>query len=114
MATLRLEKAAWQRYFEQISNTLLGKRAEIEVASLKLGDQLAAEWVPLLGIAYDTNNDLVDIKLEGRDHMIRRPREIYVDFGPAGLSSLEVIDADDARHIVKLREPLMLPPPDAA
>ena len=109
MATERLEKAAWQPYFDKISKTLVGKRAEIEIASLKLGDQLEAEWVPLLGIAYDPKNNLVEILLEGLDHLIHKPREIYIDYGPAGLSSLEVIDADDARHIVKLRDPLMLP-----
>jgi len=109
MAILRLEKATWQPYFDQISNTLVGKQAEIEVASLALGDQVDAEWVPLLGIAYDSGHDLVAIRLEGVDHMIRKPRDIYVDHGPLGLSSMEVIDADDVRQIMKLRDPLLLP-----
>ena len=108
MATVKLEKAAWQPYFDNISKTLVGKQAEIEIASLKLGDQIEAEWVPLLGIVYDPKNDLVEILLEGLDHMVRNPREIYVDQGPLGLTSMEVIDADDVRQIVKLRDPLML------
>lgn len=109
MATVKLEKAAWQPYFDQISKTLGGKQAEIEIASLKLGDQIEADWVPLLGIVYDPKNDLVEILLEGFDHMIRKPVEIFVERGPLGLSSMEVIDADDVRHIIKLRDPLMLP-----
>jgi hypothetical protein len=40
-----------------------------------------------------------------------KPREVYVDIGPTGLENLEVLDADDARHIMKLRDPLMLPAP---
>ena len=53
------------------------KAAEIEVASLSLGDQVEAEWLPLHGITYDPNDDLVEVALEGLDHMIRKPREIY-------------------------------------
>ena len=31
----------------------------------------------------------------------------------AGMTSMEVVDGDDVRHIIKLRNPLMLPPPEA-
>jgi hypothetical protein len=114
MATSKLEKAAWQPYFDNISKTLAGKQAEIEIASLQLGDQIQAEWVPLLGIVYDPKNDLVEILLEGLDHMVRNPKEIYVDQSAVGLTSMEVIDADDVRQIIKLRDPLMLPYSGAA
>lgn len=114
MATVKLEKATWQRYFDQVSKTLGGKQAEIEIASLSIGDQIEAEWVPLLGISYDPKNDLVEILLEGLDHLVRKPREIYVEQGPLGLASMEVIDADDVRQIIKLRDPLMLPYSGAA
>jgi hypothetical protein len=109
MATSKLEKAAWQRYFDQVSKTLVGKQAEIEVASLQIGDQIEAEWVPLLGISYDPKSDIVEVLVEGLDHLIQKPVEIYIEQGPAGLASLEVIDADDVRQIVRLRDPLMLP-----
>jgi hypothetical protein len=45
-----LPRSAWTRWFDQMSDALIGKRAEIEVASLNIGDQIVAEWVPLLGI----------------------------------------------------------------
>lgn len=114
MATVKLEKSVWQPYFDQMSTTLAGKQVEIEIASLKIGDQIDAEWVPLRGIAYDAANDIVNIMLEGLDHVVRKPRELYVEQGPLGVSSMEVIDADDARHIVKLRDPLLLPYAGAA
>jgi hypothetical protein len=109
MATVKLDKEAWHSYFDRISKMVLGKQAEIEVASLNLGDQIQAEWVPLLGITYDPKNDLVEVLLEGLDHLIRHPRHIYVDHGPAGLTSMEVIDTDDVRQIIRLRDPIMLP-----
>ena len=45
------------------------------MASLDLGDQTQAEWLPLLGISYDPRDDVVDIALDGLDHMIHKPRE---------------------------------------
>jgi hypothetical protein len=113
MTISKLEKAAWQPYLDKVSKTLVGKQAEIEVASVKLGDQFEAEWVPLLGISYDPKNDLIEILLEGLDHLIHKPRDIYVDHDAAGLTSLEVIDSDEEQQILKLRDPLMLPAPAA-
>jgi hypothetical protein len=82
---LNVPPAEWRTFFDRMSKALLGKWAEIEVASLELGDQIVAEWVPLLGITYDSRDDLVDV------------------------ASVAVIDQDGARQVVKLKEPLMLP-----
>ncbi|MEC5215493.1 hypothetical protein RCH09_000424 [Actimicrobium sp. GrIS 1.19] len=109
MAVLKLEKNEWSAYFDRISKTLAGEEAEIEIASLALGDQIEAGWAPLLGIVFDHKNDLIEILMPDLDHMILHPREVYVDYGVAGLTSLQVIDGDDVRQIVKLRGPLALP-----
>jgi hypothetical protein len=109
MATVKLDKGVWHSYFDRITKQVVGKQAEIEVASLNIGVQIEAKWVPLLGITYDPKNDLVEMLLEGLDHLIRNPRDIYLEQGPAGLTSLEVIDTDDVRQIIRLRDPLMLP-----
>jgi hypothetical protein len=45
------------------------------VASLDLGHQTQADWLPLLGISYDPRDDVVDIALDGLDHMIHKLRE---------------------------------------
>ena len=45
--------------------------------------------------------------------MIHHPREIYLDNGSGTLTSLEIVDAEGAKQIVKLRDPLMLPRPMA-
>jgi Family of unknown function (DUF5335) len=113
MAVQKLDKAQWRVFCDRVSKALVGNRAEIEIASLALGSQVEAEWLPLLGIAYDPKDDIIEIALEGLDHMVHRPREMYVDLGPDGLTSLEVIDGDDVRRIVQFRDPLMLPPPSS-
>lgn len=112
MAT-KLDKNTWQKYFDTLSKIVVGKQAEIEVASLRLGDQLEAEWVQFFGISYDPKDDVLEVLLEGLDHLIPKPREIYVEGSPATLSSIEVIDEDGNQQIVRLRDPLMLPQPGA-
>jgi hypothetical protein len=109
MATTKLEKRAWHPYFDNVSRNLGGKRAEVEVASLKLGDQIEAEWLPLLGIVYDPKDDLIEVVLQDLDHMILKPREVFVEQEATLLKSMEVIDQDGTRQIIKLRDPLMLP-----
>jgi hypothetical protein len=109
MATRKLDKKEWKTFFDRISKILEGKQVEIEVASLDLGDQVQAEWLPLYGIAYDPKDGLVEVILEGLDHMIAKPREIYVEDGTAGLESVEIIDAEGIKQIVKLRDELVPP-----
>ena len=110
MATAKLVKAKWQTTFDQMSKSeLVGKQVEIEVTGLRIGDQIEQEWIQLLGISYDPKNDLIEVLVEGLDHLIHKPREVWVDHGASGLTSMEVIQDDDVRQIIRLREPLMLP-----
>jgi hypothetical protein len=113
MTIRKLDRQEWKSYFERISKLIEGRQAEIEVASLKLGDQIAAEWPPLLGLTYDPKDDVFEVALDGIDHLIEHPREIYVDGNSVELNALEVVDAEGVRQIVKLRDPLMLPAPHA-
>jgi hypothetical protein len=112
MTVSKLEKVTWHPYFDTVSKALVGKRAEIEVNALPLGAQLEAEWLTFYGITYDSKSDLIEVVLEGLDHMIHKPSEVFVDVDAAGmLKSVEVIDGDGLQQIVKLRDPLMLPSP---
>lgn len=113
MTARKLEKKEWKPFFERVSQVLGAKQAEVEVLSLGLGDQLEAEWLPLLGLAYDPKNDVLEVALEGLDHLIQKPRDIYVEDGGVGLASLAIVDAEGARQIVKLRDPMVLPAPQA-
>jgi hypothetical protein len=108
MAIERVEKSEWLPFFDFMSKTMIGRHAEVDVLSLKHGDQVAAQWLPLLGMVYDAKNDVVEISLDGLDHMVHRPQELYVDFG-LDTASIEVVDSDAVCQIVILRTPLMLP-----
>jgi hypothetical protein len=110
MSQLRsLPKSEWRAFFDRMSDELLGKWAEIEVASLDLGDQIVAQWIPMLGITYDSRDDILDVALDRSNYLIRHPRDIVVEQTPTGIASVSVIDAEGARQVVRLKEPLMLP-----
>ena len=99
MTVRKLDKENWHAFFDFISKLLKGKQVEIEVTSLALGDQVQAEWLPLLGLVYDPKDDLVEVALDGVDHMIGKPREIYLDDELGGLMSIEIIDAEGTKQI---------------
>jgi hypothetical protein len=111
MAPRQLDKADWRGFFDQVSKILIGKRVEIELASLALGDQIEAEWLPLLGITYDPKDDIIEIALDGLDHLIHRPQKVYIDGTPTALAALEVVEGEGIQQIIKFRDPLTLPPP---
>ena len=112
MAMHNLPKRAWKSYFEAMSDALIGKWAEVEVASLDLGDQTVAEWLPLLGITYDDKDDLVDVSLGGENqlnHLIRRPTQIEIVDEPGDVRSIAITTADGSVQVLKLKDPLRLP-----
>jgi Family of unknown function (DUF5335) len=104
-----LSKAEMRELFHRLTQQLAGERAEVEIASLHLGDQFEAQWVPLLGLSYDPGDDAIAIVLEGIDITIAKPREIYLDGADNQWTALDIVDADGVQHIVQLKEPLLLP-----
>ena len=103
-----VNRAEWGPFFDGLSKAANGKRVEIEVAGLEFGDQILAEWVPLLGITYDSREDLLDIALSGVNHRIRHPREVLVQEGPLGVEGVAVVSEDDVKQVLRLKAPLLL------
>lgn len=107
-----IPRAEWPAFFHRIADATVGKQVEVEAASLELGDQIIAEWLPLLGLTYDSHDDLLDVALHGLTHLIRSPREIVAQEGPRGLELIAVLAADEVKHILRLKDPLRLPAPE--
>jgi hypothetical protein len=108
-----IDKSQWEFFCNRLSRQLQGAQAEIEVASLNIGDQIQAEWVPLLGVTYDPKDDVVEIAVEGLDHIVREPRSLIEQRDGAMVESLAVETTAGERHIVRFRQPLSLPAPEA-
>ena len=109
-----LPQSEWRPFFDRMAKALTGKRAEIEVASLELGDQIVAEWLPMIGITYDSRDDLLDVALDRTDHLIRHPMQIVVEESDTGLASVAIAAGDGTQQVIRLKEPLMLPAPVSA
>ncbi|MEX1129427.1 MAG: DUF5335 domain-containing protein [Vicinamibacterales bacterium] len=109
MASRTIPQAEWRAFFDGLADALVGKRVEVEAASLELGDQIVAEWLPLLGVTYDAQDDLLDVAMSGLNHLIRHPREVYFQEGPKGVETVAVVSADGVKQILHLKDPLMLP-----
>jgi hypothetical protein len=114
MTLLRLEKEAWPDFCQGVTRELGGKRAEIEIASVTIGAQIEAQWLPLLGVTYDRGRETLEIVLDGHDHLVVEPQELYADYGPNGLESVGILDRHSDWQIMLLRDPLMLPSPTRA
>jgi len=106
-----IDRAEWERYCERVSKALATGEAEVEVSSPELGAQMEADWLPFIGISYDPNDDIIDIALEGVDHIIEHPREISTEEELGTLSALQITDRDGVHHLVRLRDALALPAP---
>ena len=114
MINRKVDKTEWKQFFDALSKQVEGAHAEIEMASLELGDQIKAEWLPLIGLVYDHKGNSVEIALEASkrdvvDHIIREPREIYFAEDGRRFMGLDIIDLEGAHHIVKPKDSLALP-----
>jgi len=103
MATVELSRQQWKDYFDKVSCGLAGQRAQVEIASRQLGSQLAADWLPLFGISYDPDSDVLEVLMDGLDHRITHPRAVYVAHEGGGLDSMQVIGPDRSQQIVRFR-----------
>ena len=101
MITRKLEPTQWQEYFDRASRRLAGGRAEIEVIGEDIGDQVQAD-MDLLGLSYDPHDRALTIAGEPLDHRISEPQEIYVEEDVGNLTSVEVIDQEGHKQLIKL------------
>ena len=104
----KLAKPEWSSFLDRFDKGLADTQAEIEVASLNLGDQIQAEWVPLIGIVYDPKDDIVEVAVENLDHIIRQPRDMSRT-RTVNCRVLAVIDGEGVRHVVDFRQAVNIP-----
>jgi hypothetical protein len=109
MGTRRLKRSEWRAFCDRLSKNLRDETAELDIASLPLGDRVEARWLRLYGITYDARADTLEIVLEGVDHLIAGPRDVVVEETPRGVVSVEITTADERQETLKLRKPVPMP-----
>lgn len=110
MSLNRIEKPQWQPYFDRVSAALGGKRMEIDIVGPRLGSQPQARQVALSGLSYDHKGDVFVVIGEGIEHNIQHPQQIHVEEELDTVRTVEVVDQSGDHHIIKLKDPLFLPP----
>ena len=69
--------------------------------SPRLGDQLEARVVRLLGLGYEPSSNTFEVRLDGVSALLFYPAEIWVIEEEGGfISALEIVRADGAKEIV--------------
>ncbi len=109
MTTRKLERSDWQQYFDEVAKHLPSMRVAVSILGDDIGAQLETENSALLGISYDSNNQVFEIATPNISHRVANPKEIYVREEGGTLSSIEVITQDDTKQIVELRPLPSLP-----
>ena len=102
MTTRKLDEQEWHRYFDERASALHGRKAVVEVVAADVGAQFVAEGLGIVGITYDQKDKLLEVALDGLDHLIMHPQKIYVDETPHGLAVVEATDADGRKHIIQI------------
>lgn len=111
MSNIRvLARAEWRGYCDRISKQVAGRRVELDVASLDLGDRVEARWLPLYGLVFDARGDVLEVALDGVGHSILAPRDIQVEETERGLVALEIVAVDGTVETLRFREPLPMAP----
>jgi len=110
MPTTKLDASQWKDYFDDFSMRLPARLAEIEVASLGIGDQALTDWILLKSISYDPKNEVLSIRTEPIEHLIHQPKDIHVEEGPEGIESIGVTDNKGDKQLIRFKSALKLPP----
>jgi hypothetical protein len=115
MSYENIQRPTWKIFFDNVSRTLEGQAADVQVIGVEEGDQVSGEWLRLDGLTYEPQDDALFIYAHAEperhvEHTIREPKEVYADVGDQGISQLVIIEANGRKQMLTLRNPLRLPP----
>ncbi|MDH4282095.1 MAG: DUF5335 domain-containing protein [Myxococcales bacterium] len=109
MTTRKLERSEWRRYFDEVAKHLPSMRVGVSILGDDIGAQVESENSALIGISYDSNDDVFEVATPDISHRVADPKEIYVREEAGMLSSVEVIARDGTKQIVELKRLPSLP-----
>ncbi|WAS99362.1 DUF5335 family protein [Nannocystis punicea] len=107
--TKQLPVHEWKTYFDGFTRKHLRPEAAgivtIQAVSLQIGDQVFAQNARLLGIAYDPHGKTLEVQLEGSDHLVFRPAEVWVLEGDRDdvIATFELVRPDGIKEILHVQ-----------
>jgi hypothetical protein len=80
--TTQIPRKQWQAYFDDFTHKYLPDDSSglvaIRAMSMRIGDQVYSQNTRLMGLSYDPKDDVFEVQLSGSDHLMFRPKEIWV------------------------------------
>ena len=71
---------------------------------LKIGDQIEADYVSLIGMTYEPKEDVLYLYLgDELEDSIKNPVEVYVDEGEFGVDEIAIKCAQGHLHLIKFK-----------
>jgi Family of unknown function (DUF5335) len=105
--TKRIPRDQLEAYFDAFTKHFLlhdsTNAVDVELVAPDWGDQFAAEGAHLYGITYDPKDDAIEFELEGGDHRIQHPLEVWVaEEVDTFIKAIQVVKEDGAREIARV------------
>jgi hypothetical protein len=105
--TKKIPRDQLETYFNAFTKHFLAHEStnavDVELIAPDWGDQLAAEGAHLFGITYDPKDDALEFELEGGDHRIQHPSEVWVaEEIDTFIKAIQVVRDDGAREIARV------------
>jgi hypothetical protein len=116
---VEIPKEAWRSFFDDVNRLYQGWAVTIEVLDRTLGDQRAADALPLQGISYETSGsqagdiviDVGDLGMPIENHLVHRPRMVRAAMlQPGSETDIEIESDDGIITLIRLRQRPELPP----
>jgi hypothetical protein len=107
METTRIPEDQLEQRFDKFTRHFLLREsttvADVEIMSADLGDQFEAESIHLLGVTYDPKDKAIEFELDGGEHRVSHPKEVWTVEEPDGfIKTIEIVRDDDTREIVQV------------
>lgn len=108
-STKQLPMDQWKPYFEAFTRKHLRPDAAgivtIEAVSSSIGDQVLATNARLLGLSYDPHGKMLEVQLEGSDHLVFKPAEVWVLEGDRDdvIATFELVRPDGVKEILHVQ-----------
>jgi hypothetical protein len=107
LETKKIPQDQLETYFDAFTKHFLlhdsTNAVDVELVAPDWGDQFAAEGAHLYGITYDPKDDAIEFELEGGDHRIQHPLEVWVaEEIDTFIKAIQVVREDGAREIARV------------
>ncbi len=107
MDTMKIPADQLEKRFETFTKNFLLREstnaADVEILAPDWGDQYAMEGAQLRGITYDPKERAIEFEVEGGDHRVVEPKEVWTMEEPDGfIRTIEIVHDDETREIVRV------------